>query len=101
MALSVGPQVGVTSLPDRKVEAGANLRLICVLIHGDPPVTIHWTRDGRPVEAVAGVKTDSLESVSSLLISRANKAHTGNYTCMATNPVGSSSVVAAILVNGN
>lgn len=101
MILSAGPEVGITSLPDRKVGAGAKMRLMCVLMEGDPPVTFHWTIDGKPVEAIAGLKVDSLESASSVLISKANEAHTGNYTCVATNPVGSSSVVAEILVNGN
>lgn len=91
----------MTSPVDKRVEVGAAMRLMCNVIQGDPPVTFQWTKEGRPVETIKGVKVDSLEFASAMLISRAQEAHTGNYTCLVSNPVGSSLVMTEILVNGN
>lgn len=83
------------------VEAGANMRLMCVLMQGDPPVIFQWMKDGRLAETIAGVAIHSEEFASSILISKANEVHSGNFTCLAANPTGYSFVTTEILVNGN
>lgn len=101
MLISVGPKVAIPSLPDKRVEAGANIGLMCMLVQGDPPVTFVWTKDGRSVEGVPDVIVDSKAVASSIFLTRAHKAHTGNYTCVASNLVGYSVATTEILVDGN
>lgn len=101
MIISARPEVGITSLQSKRIEAGATVRLMCVLMQGDPPVKFHWMKEARPVETISGVKVTAEEFASSILISRANEVHTGNYTCVAANPTGYSFMTTEILVNGN
>lgn len=101
MVFSVRPKVDITTLQDKMVEAGASMPITCVLMQGDPPVTFQWMKEGRLAETIAGVTVHSENFSSSILISRANEMHSGNYTCLATNPTGYSFVTTEILVNGN
>lgn len=101
MVFSVRPKVGMMSPMDSQVETGANVGLMCTLIQGDLPVTFHWAKDGVRIENIDGIKLDTHEGISSLAISRVNQGHAGNYTCLASNPVGFHAVSAEVLVNGN
>lgn len=101
MEFSVGPKVSITSLMDKRVPAGASMGIMCMLLQGDPPITFRWLKEGRSVDNIPGIKVDSQEGISHIIISMANEAHTGNYTCVASNLVGSSFVIAEVLVNGD
>lgn len=98
---SVGPKIAIPSLLDKSVEAGTNVGIMCMLVQGDLPVTFVWTKDGRPVGSIPGIKVDSQDVTSSIVFTRARDTHTGNYTCVASNPVGSYVASTEILVNGN
>lgn len=99
--LSVGPQIDKSFFGNKRLEAGANIGLLCFLTQGDLPVTFNWMKDGKPMEITYEVEVESQKVSSSLIIARVKQAHVGNYTCIARNPVGSSIATAEILVNGN
>lgn len=101
MILSVGPEIDRSSLGSKRVQVGANVGLICVLAQGDPPVTFRWMKDSQPMISMTDVKIDSHDVSSSMVFSQTTKTHSGNYSCVASNPVGTSVVTTEILVNGN
>jgi len=100
--------------------------VICGLSRGDLPVTFHWLKDDVPLsinhnfhhhhhhlqqqqqqeqqEPNQNVEEPVISSVdlfSSLLtLNRLKSEHTGNYTCLAVNPAGSSRFTAALRVKG-
>ena len=101
--------------------AGTRTRVICGLSRGDLPVTFQWLKDGHPLhhhhsqlllpkepstfaESYSNQLDPTISSVdlfSSLLtISRLSPEHTGNYTCLAINPAGSSRYTATLKVKG-
>jgi len=103
--------------------AGTRTRVICGLSRGDLPVTFQWLKDGKPLHhhhsqlllpkepstfAESYSKNthldptiSSVDLFSSLLtISRLSPEHTGNYTCLAINPAGSSHYTATLKVKG-
>lgn len=100
MVFSVAPKIFMMSPVGNTVESGVDIRLMCVVMQGDPPITFQWMKEDRRVDAVAGVRVYSEELSSSIFFSRTNGTHTGNYTCMASNPLGSTLVTTEILVNG-
>ena len=80
--------------------AGSRARLICGLRRGDLPVLFQWLKDGRHLSPQTGQIAD-LDAFSSLLtISRLADGHTGNYTCLATNPAGKDSYTTSLTVRG-
>lgn len=101
LIFSVRPRVGMTPPMDSRVEAGDKLALMCTLTKGDPPITFQWLKDGKLVENIDGVKVESQEDISLMVLSGTVETSTGNYTCVATNPVGASFVTTEIFVNGN
>lgn len=98
--------------------------LMCQVLDGEPPVRIRWFKDQVDLsEQLAGqsrMVQSSLQSMdpsmatdqqlellmgnddlgSSLLFRRVQQAHSGNYTCMATNHHGSSSYSSIMTVKG-
>ena len=64
-------------------------------------MTIEWTFDGRPVEAMAGVRVIPGGSRNSFLtVESVGADHSGVYTCTATNAVGEASHSARLTVKG-
>ena len=117
----VPPEIEPFSFGDLSIrtQSGTRTRVICGLSRGDLPVAFHWLKDGTPIQQqnqlffVARdepptseptrleLAISSVDLFSSLLtISRLKPEHTGNYTCVAANPAGSSSYTAPLRVKG-
>lgn len=82
--------------------------LMCQVLDGEPPIHIKWFKDkqellgpsGRALdEQVELMANDELGS-SSLLFRRVQQQHGGNYTCLATNHLGSSAYSSSMSVKG-
>ena len=74
----------------------------CVLSRGDPPVRIEWFYNDRPINAsedISIIPTGTRGAV--LLIQSLASHHMGNYTCVASNRVASSSYTAPLIINGS
>lgn len=85
--------------------------LMCQVLDGEPPIQIKWFKDdqeltgsepsGRfePGEQVELIANEELGGAS-LLFRRAQRQHSGNYTCLATNHFGTSSYSSVMSVRG-
>lgn len=105
-------QFGDLSVPTL---SGTRTRVICGLSRGDLPVAFHWLKDDRPIvqhnhqyfvhkESFEPIELaiSSVDLFSSLLtINRLKLEHSGNYTCMAANPAGSTTYTATLRVKGD
>ena len=79
---------------------GTRTRVLCGLVRGDTPVSFSWLKNGRPLTGARRRPADHtsvtshdppvtitiVDDFSSLLtISRLERGHAGNYTCLASN----------------
>lgn len=96
------PRIPPFSFQDQLIREGMRARLQCVVIDGDLPIRITWTKDGQPISSDIGVTIRDLDDFSSILtISKITPKNNGNYTCMATNAAGTATHTANLFVNGN
>lgn len=86
---------------EEEVNTGESVQLNCHVSKGDPPLKISWNFHGATLSSHMGISTTKLGERSSVLtINSAMAAHSGNYTCTATNNAGSTSYTATVHVNG-
>ncbi|XP_014244429.1 Down syndrome cell adhesion molecule-like protein Dscam2 isoform X5 [Cimex lectularius] len=85
---------------DEDINNGESAQLNCHVSKGDKPLKITWSFHGEELSSHLGIITTKLGDRSSILtITSAMAAHTGNYTCTATNNAGSTSYTTSILVH--
>ena len=83
------------------LSTGEDAALTCRASKGDAPLTLEWTFEGRPITADMGVLVLRAGSRTSFLsIESVGAAHSGEYTCTATNAVGEASHTARLTVKG-
>ncbi|XP_041081644.1 neural cell adhesion molecule 1-like [Polyodon spathula] len=85
------PPIAWISEDSVNVTAGSASRIsITCVVEGHPRPHVNWTRNGRPINAKPGrLGFNSDQSV--LTIYAVEKADEGQYTCIATNKINSSS----------
>ena len=75
--------------------AGERAQATCLVLGGDPPVALRWSKDGRDLvrgsEGLSsGVVITAINEFTSLLIiDNPEGKDSGNYTCTATNSASS------------
>lgn len=82
---------------------GMRAAINCQVMEGDRPISFRWERDGRTItsNAAQGTIIRTIDEYSSsLIIDRITSAHSGNYTCIASNVAGSEKFVVPLTVNG-
>lgn len=99
--LSVPPIIEPFSFQDGLSE-GMRTRTVCGVSKGDPPLIVSWLKDGQPLTPSLGVNVSALDPYSSLLsISSLDSRHTGDFTCVASNPASEVRYTAKLQVKGN
>ncbi|KAA0191898.1 hypothetical protein HAZT_HAZT008142 [Hyalella azteca] len=80
---------------------GLPAQATCIVLSGDPPITLRWLKDGQAITAAAsGVLISQHSEISSTLsIDRTSGEHSGNYTCTASNGARTTSSSAALTIN--
>lgn len=77
-------------------------RTVCGVSRGDPPLVVSWLKDGQPLAPALGVNVSALDPYSSLLsISSLAQRHSGDFTCVASNPAAEVRYTAKLQVKGN
>lgn len=75
--------------------------MVCGVSQGDPPLQIHWLKDGAKLPSHLAVNVSTLDLYSSLLsISSLTEAHSGEYTCVASNPAARVRYTSKLQVKG-
>lgn len=80
---------------------GMRTRTVCGVSQGDPPLTITWLKDGGILPPHLGANYTTLDAYSSLLsIPSLTSSHSGDYTCVASNPAAELRYTAKLQVKG-
>ncbi|KAK4287145.1 hypothetical protein Pmani_039780, partial [Petrolisthes manimaculis] len=99
LAVSVPPRLARVSFAEG-TRAGMRAQAACFVQEGDLPLTLTWHKDGRPMDPRLDVRTSQIDdSTSILVIDPATAAHTGNYTCVATNAARTATSTARLTVS--
>lgn len=97
---SVPPNIEPFSFQDGLAE-GMRTRTVCGVSKGDPPLSLKWLKDGEPLSSLLGANISTLDQYSSLLnIPSLSAAHSGDYTCVASNPAAEVKFTASLQVKG-
>ncbi|XP_049268474.1 LOW QUALITY PROTEIN: Down syndrome cell adhesion molecule-like protein Dscam2 [Rhipicephalus sanguineus] len=92
------PVVSPFSFPDDLTE-GKRAGAACIVSDGDLPITIEWFKDGRPLDAELEASVAKANDYTSFLsFTGVLQLHSGNYTCVASNPAASANYTAPMLV---
>ncbi|GFG32700.1 hypothetical protein Cfor_00545 [Coptotermes formosanus] len=98
LVVNVPPIIEPFSFQDGLSE-GMRTRTVCGVSRGDPPLTITWLKDGGTISSHLGVNVSALDPYSSLLsISSLASTHSGDYTCVASNPAAEVRYMAKLQV---
>lgn len=82
-------------------EAGQSTSVQCMVVAGDIPLGIQWSKDGKNIHSSGDVIAAMITQKLSLLsIDSVSAEHVGNYTCTADNVAGIANHTARLLVNG-
>ena len=97
---SVGPKIKPFQFP-ADLEEGMRSVVICAVLSGDPPITIHWLKDGSEISQELQSRIDMIDDYTSFLtFISVGPHHNGNYTCVAQNPATTINHTATMVVNG-
>ncbi|XP_063589130.1 cell adhesion molecule Dscam2-like [Penaeus indicus] len=73
----------------------------CLVQEGDQPLTLSWQKDGQPLDPRLDIRTSQIDLYTSMMvIESATAAHSGNYTCTATNAARATTSTARLTVSG-
>ncbi|KAG8178979.1 hypothetical protein JTE90_012492 [Oedothorax gibbosus] len=89
------PKLNPLSMP-KSLTIHSRAKLLCVASSGDQPIDFQWLKDGIILSSGQIEQLD--EWTSSLTINPLSLQHIGNYTCRATNSIGSDHVSAPLFV---
>lgn len=86
----------ITSLQQTE---GQPVRFEC-RVAGSSPIEVSWLKDGEPLREGGEFSMLYDDNTAVLQISRSEMRHAGEYTCVATNSVGSASCRAKLTLQG-
>lgn len=103
--LAVLPKIAPFAVGSDALFPGDYFTIQCSIVHGDMPLSIYWTFNRHPIDAlptggelmVAAMGTRS----SVLTIESVRGQHAGNYTCYGKNAAGVSKHSVQLVVNGH
>ncbi|CAN8026676.1 unnamed protein product [Ixodes persulcatus] len=99
--VQVPPVIDSQSLPDvLTANQGMNVKMLCSVVQGDPPISLRWFRGGNVVSRSGSVSLQSLEDSSVLTLKGVVMRDSGNYTCVASNRAQAVNKTVTLVVNG-
>uniref|UniRef100_T1III8 Down syndrome cell adhesion molecule-like protein Dscam2 n=1 Tax=Strigamia maritima TaxID=126957 RepID=T1III8_STRMM len=100
LAVNVPPKILPFAFQDDQFFKGMRAQIVCVVSQGDLPIRFKWLKDDKEISPIQmGISTREYDDhANSLNIESVSSAHTGNYTCIASNKAASVSHTAQLLV---
>lgn len=80
---------------------GDRASITCSVIKGDTPLNVKWLKNGiliDPSQRISITQVDQYNSI--LVIEHLSASHSGNYSCVVSNPAAEVESTQALLVNG-
>ncbi|CAK5074870.1 unnamed protein product [Meloidogyne enterolobii] len=96
-ARNLAPKIHREDLSDTVLRSGQDVKFN-VHIDGEPPPTVTWTFEGKPLFECANVQDQ--DYLSKFALVKPTRAQSGKYTITATNPNGTDSVTVQIDIKG-
>ncbi|XP_076065783.1 cell adhesion molecule Dscam2-like isoform X4 [Oratosquilla oratoria] len=79
---------------------GMRTQVSCIVQMGDPPIRLHWLKDGASLLPSPLLQIRSSDAfTSSIVLSKVEQNHAGNYTCVASNPARQEAFTATLRVS--
>ncbi|KAE8748709.1 hypothetical protein FOCC_FOCC004512 [Frankliniella occidentalis] len=80
---------------------GMRTRTVCGVSRGDTPLSIRWLKDGEPLSQHMSASVSQLDQYASILsIPHLSAAHSGQFTCVASNAAAEVRYTAELSVKG-
>ncbi|XP_076349631.1 cell adhesion molecule Dscam1-like isoform X3 [Tachypleus tridentatus] len=97
--IRIKPQIEPFHFP-QSVHINQRLSISCTVIKGDPPIKMKWLKNGHLLTESEELKVHVLADYSStILFKSVNPDHRGQYTCTATNHVGTDKHSSTIIIH--
>lgn len=99
--IPVLPRISPFDFGDEPIYTGQAAQIACMVMVGDTPINITWRFNGDPLSQFMGYTTGILgPRTSVLLIETVTSNHGGRYSCIASNPSGTTYHDAILQVHG-
>ncbi|KAG5309252.1 DSCL protein, partial [Acromyrmex insinuator] len=102
LAVNVAPQIAPFSISEEPANWGEQVSAMCSILKGDLPIEIRWSLNGEIITRLNHpdvIITNTGKKTSVLTIESVTARHAGEYSCVASNLVGSVSRSAVLSVN--
>lgn len=98
----VAPQIAPFSISEEPANWGEQISAVCSILKGDLPIELRWSLNGEIITGFThpDVTITNTKKTSLLTIESVTARHAGEYSCVASNLVGSVSRSAILSVNG-
>ena len=95
----VPPKISLSA--EQILHLGERTSFTCSVNKGDPPLTVSWLKDGRPLDPKHRLAVQQVDQFNSMLIIHSlSPEHNGNYSCVARNPAAEVVYTQRLVVNG-
>ncbi|XP_065220184.1 cell adhesion molecule Dscam1-like isoform X2 [Planococcus citri] len=87
--------------PSNNLKEGGKTNLVCSVTSGDSPITFAWRKDGKPLPHDPDTHEHVTDMISTLRLNNLAARHTGQYTCIATNPAATANYTVRLIVKAS
>lgn len=102
LTFSVPPKLSPFHSATLSLNVGDRASITCSVIKGDTPLSVKWLKNANLIDPSQRVSVTQVDQYNSILvIEHLSASHSGNYSCVVSNPAAEVEGTQALLVNGN